>query len=184
MQKLLVTPCSLLIMPRTMHFHYPLQKLYMEVRRAVRQLYVKSSAPGSNGREWYHALDGGVRREPASQDSLPGPCGGQSLHLHPKQAQDDALEPHLPKARFRCICQEGLLYGGHASREGDTCMRTEEILITRHRLCAKMHADSHDHLAGGSQCCLNGVRLQEEAEYVRTGEKLGCLARGCLERAL
>ena len=78
----------------------------MEVRRAVRQLYVKSSAPGSNGKEWYHTLDGGVRREPASPDSLPGPCGGQSLHLHPKQAQDDAPEPHLPKASFRCTWPE------------------------------------------------------------------------------
>ena len=70
----------------------------MEVRRAVRQLYVKTSAPGSTGREWFHALDGGARREPASQGSLPGPCGGQSLHLHPKQAKDDAPQPHLPKA--------------------------------------------------------------------------------------
>ena len=79
-------------------FVCPAQKLYMEVRRAVRQLYVKSSAPGSSGGEWCHALDGGARREPASQGSLPGPCGGQSLHLHPKQAEDDALQPHLPKA--------------------------------------------------------------------------------------
>lgn len=70
----------------------------MEVRRAVRQLYVKTSAPGSTGGEWFRALDGGVRREPASQDSLPGPCGGHSLHLHPKQAEDAALQPHLPKA--------------------------------------------------------------------------------------
>ena len=91
----------------------------MEVRRAVRQLYVKPSTPGSNGKEWYHALDGGVRREPASQDSLPGPCGGQSLHLHPKQAQDDALEPHLPKACTDCILPESpTAVEWHASERG------------------------------------------------------------------
>ncbi len=74
----------------------------MEVRHAVRQLYVKPSVPGNAsaaGREWQRALDGGLRREPANQDSLPGPCGGQSLHLHPKQAHGDVAEPHLPKAR-------------------------------------------------------------------------------------
>lgn len=76
----------------------------MDVRHAVRQLYVKPSAPskvGTAGREWQRALDGGLRREPANQDSLPGPCGGQSLHLHPKQAQEDTTEPHLPKASAR-----------------------------------------------------------------------------------
>ena len=85
-----------------MHMDYlsvdPMQKLYMEVRRAVRQLYVKPNAPGSSGKEWHRALEGGLRREPASQDSLPGPCGGQSLHLHPKQADAHTLQPHLPKA--------------------------------------------------------------------------------------
>ena len=75
------------------------QKLYMEVRRAVRQLYVMSSTPGSsNGREWHRALDGGLRKEPAAQDSLPGPCGGHALHLHPKLTQGDLDQPHLPKA--------------------------------------------------------------------------------------
>ena len=78
----------------------PVQKLYMEVRHAVKQLYVKLSGTGASAgsKEWYHALDGGLRREPANQDSLPGPCGGHSLHLHPKQAEDDATQPHLPKA--------------------------------------------------------------------------------------
>ena len=73
----------------------------MEVRHAVRQLYVKPSAPGNvggAGRKWQRAVEGGLRREPANQDSLPGPCGGHSLHLHPKQAQGDTIEPHLPKA--------------------------------------------------------------------------------------
>ena len=76
-----------------------LQKLYMEVRHAVRQLYVASNVPGSsNGREWHRALDGGLRKEPATQDSLPGPCGGHALHVHPKPAQGDLDQPHLPKA--------------------------------------------------------------------------------------
>ncbi len=72
----------------------------MEVRHAVRQLYVMSSAPGSSAeREWHRALDGGLRKEPAAQDSLPGPCGGHALHLHPKPAQQGAPDqPHLPKA--------------------------------------------------------------------------------------
>ena len=77
------------------------QKLYMEVRHAVRQLYVMSSAvPGSGAEcEWHRALDGGLQKEPAAQDSLPGPCGGHALHLHPKPAQEGGLDqPHLPKA--------------------------------------------------------------------------------------
>ena len=106
----------------------------MEVRRAVRQLYVKSSTPGSNSKEWHHAMDGGLRREPANQDSLPGPCGGQLLHLHPKQGQEGTSQPHLPKARVRdlaqCMSQEDEFQSGNMHTVEGRCGSTVQEKVS------------------------------------------------------
>ena len=61
----------------------PAQRLYLEVRHAVRQLYVKQGGNGatSAGDAWFAAGGGGLIRTPADAGDLPGPCGGHSLHV-------------------------------------------------------------------------------------------------------
>jgi hypothetical protein len=89
------------MMKQTFCFSYGVaQRLYLEVRHAVRELYVR--AAGENGQSgahaWYCASAGGLTRTPADAADLPGPCGGHSLHVQPKQAEEDG-PAQLPKAR-------------------------------------------------------------------------------------
>jgi hypothetical protein len=72
------------------------QRLYLEVRHAVRHLYVQQMGVGGATDAWFVASRGGLDRTPASAADLPGPCGGQKLHVQPKDGGDD--EPlQLPK---------------------------------------------------------------------------------------
>ncbi len=84
------------------------QRLYAEVRRALRAFYVKprggggggagASAGASVGAGWARWEAGGRRKLPADAEALPGPLGGQRLLVQPAgKADADAAE--LPKAR-------------------------------------------------------------------------------------
>jgi len=76
------------------------QRLYAEVRRALRAFYVKPRGGGgaSAGAGWARWEAGGRRKLPADAEALPGPLGGQRLLVQPAgKADADAAE--LPKAR-------------------------------------------------------------------------------------
>ncbi len=83
------------------------QRLYAEVRRALRAFYVKphggggasaGAAAASAGAGWARWEAGGRRKLPADAEALPGPLGGQRLLVQPAgKADADAAE--LPKAR-------------------------------------------------------------------------------------
>lgn len=76
----------------------------------MRQLYVR--AAGENGsagaHAWYSVDAGGLIRQPADATELPGPCGGHSLLVQPKQAErddgGDGPSQQLPKVS----CLSGL----------------------------------------------------------------------------
>ena len=91
----------------------------MEVRHAVRQLYVKQGGDGvTNAADaWFAVGDGGLIRTPADTGDLPGPCGGHSLHVQRRQHAAAAAQPEeaaqLPKA-----CAQGLSALLRASRGG------------------------------------------------------------------
>ena len=74
----------------------------------MRQLYVKAAGEnGSSAHAWYCVGAGGLIRTLADASDLPGPCGGHSLHVQPRQAtaDDDAHSQQLPKVCALEPCQ-------------------------------------------------------------------------------
>ena len=75
-----------------------LQRLYLEVRHAVRQLCVREEGGGARGAgAWFAVEGGGLKRKPVDASSLPGPWGGQKLHVQPRQANGGEDAQQLPK---------------------------------------------------------------------------------------
>ncbi|BDA42740.1 Vacuolar protein sorting-associated protein 41 homolog [Coccomyxa sp. Obi] len=72
------------------------QRLYLEVRHAVRQLHVREAGSGGSPDAWYMAEGGGLKRKPVDASSLPGPWGGHKLHVQPRQAAGQDSQ-QLPK---------------------------------------------------------------------------------------
>ncbi len=72
------------------------QRLYLEVRHAVRQLHVREAGSGGSADAWYMAEGGGLKRKPVAASSLPGPWGGHKLHVQPRQAAGQESQ-QLPK---------------------------------------------------------------------------------------
>ena len=85
-----------------------MQRLYMEVRHAVRQLCVREAGAGAGPGAWFAAEGGGLKRKPMDASSLPGPWGGQKLHVQPRQANGEDSE-QLPKVN--CLCVSQFLWG-------------------------------------------------------------------------
>lgn len=73
------------------------QRLYLEVRHAVRQLYVQQTGSASAADAWFQVSSGGLKRAAADPSDLPGPCGGYKLHVQARAEHVDDDAVLLPK---------------------------------------------------------------------------------------
>ncbi len=91
------------------------QRLYLEVRHAVRQLHVREAGSGGSPDAWYMAEGGGLKRKPVDASSLPGPWGGHKLHVQPRQAagQDSEQLPKVCHSSTTAVLSLGDLMGLH-----------------------------------------------------------------------
>lgn len=74
------------------------QRLYVEIRRALRAFYVKPlpGGIGGSGDTWTLWELGGRTKVPADANALPGPFGGHRLLIKP-QAKVEGTPDELPK---------------------------------------------------------------------------------------
>ena len=103
------------------------QRLYLEVRHAVRQLCVREGDGGAGAGAWYAVERGGLKRKPVDASSLPGPWGGQKLHVQTRQANGEGEgSDQLPKVcrnsstRSQYLVLKVQQERSHASHDGDT----------------------------------------------------------------
>ncbi len=64
----------------------------------MRQLYVRQPGDGGAPDVWTAEGSGQKQRKAVDASSLPGPWGGQKLHVQPRQADGDESQ-QLPKVR-------------------------------------------------------------------------------------
>ena len=70
-----------------------LQRLYRQVRLALRALYIKQPQQnGTGGDGWWHYERQGEQEAPAHAADLPGPHGGKRLHILAKSPKDASGE--------------------------------------------------------------------------------------------